>query len=468
MAWVSLDGTDDDPVRLWTYIATALDRLHPGIGARALSRLRAPGADTLAAVDDLVNGLAIHGGGVVLVLDDLHAIRDEVCLAGLFHLVDRLPPTARILATARHDPPLRLGRLRANRLLGEVRAAELAFTPDEARALLVDQEGIGLGDDEIGGLVERTEGWPAGLYLAALWLRGVDEPVAAARTFGGDHGPVADYLAGEVIDVLEDRQREFLLQVAVLERFSATMCDAILGRTDSATLITELERSNVFLVGLDGRREWFRFHHLFRDLLLLHQERIDASALATIRRRACAWCTEQGLLEEALEYAAADGDAATVIALLRQHHLAFVRTARVATFVRWVERIPVEALLAAPELAGTAAMASGLVRRPTLERRRFLALADRARDEGHATWTPHATVLVGVVRGTWIEGDIEAAVASAQAAVNAGPMTGDMGTVPSLGVMGYARLLQGDLDEAAAGQAQRRRTRRRPSGHTER
>ena len=311
MAWVSLDGTDEDPARFWTYIATALDRLHAGIGARALSRLRAPGADTLAAVDDLVNGLAAYAGEVVLALDDLHVIRDEACLAGLFRLVDRLPPTARILATARHDPPLRLGRLRANRLLGEVRASDLAFTPDEARALLVEQEGIPLGDDDIAGLVDRFEGWPAGLYLAALWLRGVDDPPEAVRTFGGSHGQVADYLAGEVLDVLEERQRDFLLQVAVLERFSAAMCDDVLERTDSAAMVAELERSNVFVVRLDGRREWFRFHHLFRDLLLLHQQRVDPSLPAAIRRRACAWCIEQGLVEEALEYAAAAGDAAT-------------------------------------------------------------------------------------------------------------------------------------------------------------
>ena len=441
VAWVSLDGTDEDPARFWTYIATALDRLHAGIGARALSRLRAPGADTLAAVDDLVNGLAAYAGEVVLALDDLHVIRDEACLAGLFRLVDRLPPTARILATARHDPPLRLGRLRANRLLGEVRASDLAFTPDEARALLVDQEGIPLGDDDIAGLVDRFEGWPAGLYLAALWLRGVDDPPEAVRTFGGGHGQVADYLAGEVLDVLEERQRDFLLQVAVLERFSAAMCDDVLERTDSAAMVAELERSNVFVVRLDGRREWFRFHHLFRDLLLLHQQRVDPSVPAAIRRRACAWCIEQGLVEEALEYAAAAGDAATVIALLRQHHV---------TFVRWMARIPAEALLDAPELAGAAAMASGLVRRPTLERRRFLAIADRAREERPGTWTPHAAAIVGVARGTWIADDVGAAIGSAEAAVTAGPKSADVLTVPGLADMAYGYLLKGDLEGAAA------------------
>ena len=182
MAWVSLDGTDEDPARFWTYIATALDRLHPGIGARALSRLRAPGADTLAAVDDLVNGLAVHGADVVLVLDDLHTIRDEVCLAGLFHLVDRLPPTARILATARHDPPLRLGRLRASRLLGEVRAGDLAFTPAEARALLVDQEGIPLADEDH----RRPGRADRGLAGGSLPGRAVAAQRRASRPRGAD------------------------------------------------------------------------------------------------------------------------------------------------------------------------------------------------------------------------------------------------------------------------------------------
>ena len=449
VAWVSLDGTDEDPARFWTYVATALDRLQPGIGARAISRLRAPGADTIAAVDDLVNGLAAHGSDVVLVLDDLHAIRDEQCLAGLFHFVDRLPPTARILATARHDPPMRLGRLRANRLLGEVRGSDLAFTPAEARSLLVEQEGIALDDDDVAGLVERVEGWPAGLYLAALWLRSVDDPAVAVRTFGGAHQQVADYLAGEVLDGLADGQRAFLLRAAVLDRFSAEMCDAVLDRADSAAMIADLERSNVFIVRLDGRGEWFRFHHLFRDLLLLQLHRVDAADLATIRRWACEWCTEQGLVEEALEYATAAGDAATVITLLRRHHGDFVRTARAATYIRWVARVPVDDLLDAPELAAAAALASGLVRRQTLERRRFLAIADRAREERPATWTPYAAALVGTARGTWITDDIGAAIASGQVAVDAGPASGDPVTVPALAVMGYGHLLLGDLDAAA-------------------
>ena len=207
----------------------------------------------------------------------------------------------------------------------------------------------------------------------------------------------------------------------------------------------------MFVVGLDGRREWFRFHHLFRDLLLpvpaahrsLHAWRGSAE-------RACAWCIERGLVEEALEYAAAAGDAATVIALLRKHHIEFVRTARAATYIRWVARVPVDALLDAPELAAAAALASGLVRRPTLERRRFLALADRAREERPDTWTPYAAALVGLCRGAGSR------TTSAQPGPARAPRSRSARraatsvTVPALAVMAYGHVLTGDLDEAAA------------------
>ena len=450
VAWVSLDSADEDPARLWTYVATALDRVHAGIGARALSRLRAPGAEIFDAVDDLVNGLAAYGSDIVIVLDDLHAIRDEQCLAGLFRLVDRLPPSARVLATTRHDPPMRLGRLRASRLLGEIRAADLAFTPAEARALLVDQEGIALGDDDVTGLVERVEGWPAGLYLAALWLRGVDDPAEAVRTFGGDHRQVADYLTGEVLDSLAEDQRDFLLRAAVFERFSSALCDAVLGRADSAAVLADLERSNVFLVRLDGRGEWFRFHHLFRDLLLLQLQRVEPSDLDAIRRRACTWCIEEGLVEEALEYAHVGGDAATVIALLRQHQDALIRTRRgAATYFRSMARISAEAMLDAPELAAGMAVASGVMRRPALERQRFLAIAERSRDERPGAWSLTATALVGLARGAFITGDIGAAIASARSAADLGSAERDENTVAALATMAYGQFLAGDLDAAA-------------------
>ena len=436
VAWVSLDSADEDPARLWTYVATALERVHAGIGARTLSRLRAPGAEVFDAVDDLVNGLAAYGSEVVIVLDDLHAIRDEQCLAGLFRFVDRLPPTARVLATTRHDPPMRLGRLRANGLLGEIRASDLAFTPAEARALLVEQEGIALDDDDVARLVDRVEGWPAGLYLAALWLRGVDRPAEAARTFGGDHQQVADYLAGEVLDALPEPQRAFLLRAAVLERFSAAMCDAVLGRTGSATMIADLERSNVFLVSLDGRGTWFRFHHLFRDLLLLQLLRIEASEATAIRRRACAWCIDGELIEEALEYAHAAGDSATVIDLIRQHQDALVRTRRgMATYFRSMARVSPEAMLDAPELVAGMAVAAGMMRRPALERQRFLALADRAREERPGAWSGTATTLVALARGAFITDDIGAAIASARNAVNPVPTELDENTVAALGTL---------------------------------
>ena len=208
-------------------MATAVDRIRPGVGGRALGRLQSPGATVGAGIDELLNGMAAHREPIAVVLDDLHSLSDEPALQSFEYAVERLPPGTRIIATTRTDPRIRLGRLRARGELAEVRARDLAFTLDEARELLVVREGIALDDDDLSHLLERSEGWPAGLYLAALWLRGHSDPRAGARDFTGDHRHVADYLLGEVIDALDEATRDFLLRTSVLPRLSgarATRC----------------------------------------------------------------------------------------------------------------------------------------------------------------------------------------------------------------------------------------------------
>ena len=442
VAWVSLDAADDDPARLWTYLATAIDRVRPGLGRTALRRLRTSGGSITAAIDELVNALTGYAAPVAIVLDDLHALSSEECFGSLEYAVERLPSNARLIATTRVDPPVGLARLRARGTLAEIRSRELAFTVEEARAFLVDAEGMALADVDVEQLVERTEGWPAGLYLAALWLRGLDDPGAGVRDFAGDHRHVAEYLTGEVLDALEPEQRDFLLRSSVLNRFTAELCDHVLERTDSAAMLAEIERSNLFLVALDPRGEWFRYHHLFADLLQLELGDSDRAAAAELRRRAAAWFREHGLIADAFEHAAASGDEEMVADMLFENATALVRSGRAATLLRWTERLSEELLLDRPVISAGGAIAAGLLGRHAAERRRLLALAERSRNERPERWSPLAEAAYWFVRGGWIDGNVGGAVTSAQKAL--GVVRGTETELPGIACLAYALFLAGD------------------------
>jgi LuxR family maltose regulon positive regulatory protein len=450
VAWVSLDAGDNDPARLWTYVATSVDRVRPGLGRMALARLRTPGVPAVVAVDELINGIASYGQPLAIVLDDLHTVRNDECLSTLQHAIERLPPQATIVAATRSDPALSLGRLRAGGSLGEIRARELSFTAAEARELLVEQEGIDLDEDDVALLVERTEGWPAGLYLAALWLRETAEPKADVRAFHGDHRHVAEYLSREVLDTLDDDTRRFLLETSTLGRFTAAMCDAALGRSDSAARLKELERTNQLVVALDAHGEWYRYHHLFGELLQLELKAVDAAAPRPIHERAAAWCHEHGLIEDALDHAAEAGQALSVAAILSNEHRALLRSGQLTTVLRWGGELPDEVLLERPEIPAAMALAAGLRGGLTHERRRYLALAGRSRTERPEGWTPYHEAILGLAHLNWVDDDLGAAIELARRTVEVGRAGVEEATVPALAGLAYLLFLAGDLAEARA------------------
>ena len=375
--WVTLDSADDDPVRLWAHLATAVERLGEGFGRRALSCLAVRGATVETAVDELMNGLVAYGRRVTIVLDDLHAVRSDASVRSIAQAIERLPANARLVASTRSDRAIGLARLRARRVLTEVRARELAFTVDETRELVV-REGIGLSSGSVELLVDRTEGWPAGLYLAALWLRDLQDPNGGVREFAGSARQVGEYLADEVLTALAPEIKDFLVRTSVLPRFTPELCDAVLGREDSAAVLADLAHSNMFLVALDARGEWYRYHHLFGEVLQLE---LGRDAARELRRRAAAWCGAHGLVEEAIEYAAAAGDAETVAELLADKHLEFIWGGRLGQLLGWVRWLPAELLVQHPALPVSAASAAALLAAPEVEVQRFLAVAERARRE---------------------------------------------------------------------------------------
>jgi LuxR family maltose regulon positive regulatory protein len=449
VAWVTLDAGDNDPVRLWTYVASAVDRIRQGLGRPALLRLRATGVSLEVVVDELVNGIVSYSAPLIVVLDDLQAVTDLDCLASIEYAVERLPANARLLVISRVDPTMHLARMRGRGTLVELRAAELAFSREEARELLVEREGISLVSEDVEALVERTEGWPAGLYLAALWLRGLDDPSSRVREFAGHHRQVADYLGSEVLDALAGDVRSFLMRSAVLGRFTAELSDEVLGRTDSSSMLAALEQSNLFLVPLDGAGAWFRYHTLFSERLRLELVAIEPEAEVEIHRRASVWFRERGFVIEAAEHAAEARDFALVAQLLADNHLIMLRSGLSSTLLRWIRTLPEPHLLEFPILPVAAAVALGLTAGPAVERRRFLALADRAKAEYPERLVAYHDAAVEMARSTWIDDDVGEAISHGRQAVALSRAGASDISVATLASLATALYMAGDLDGAA-------------------
>jgi LuxR family maltose regulon positive regulatory protein len=339
-AWVSLDPSDDDPVRFWRYLIGALQRIEPDLGRAALASVGGAGPDLVEAVlPPLINDLAALPRELVLVLDDYHLVRSELIHASVTYLVRHVPPTVRIAIASRADPPLPLGRLRAAGELVEIRAAELCFSEAEAEALLNGSLELGLDGTDVALLRTRTEGWAAGLQLAGLSLQGQENRHAFVEAFAGDDRHIGDYLH-ELLADHPPALREFLMRTAILERMCAPLCDAVTGKTDAAARLEELQRANLFLVPLDTRGEWYRYHHLFRDLLRHELARAEPSATAELHRRAAAWHRDHGTADEAIAHATAAADYADAAELIARNWLPVWNLGQREMVAAWIDALP--------------------------------------------------------------------------------------------------------------------------------
>jgi LuxR family transcriptional regulator, maltose regulon positive regulatory protein len=424
VAWVALDEGDNDPTRFWIYVIEALRTVQPGLGAAALRALHQASADPYRAVlPGLLNELSVTGSRLVLVLDDYHLITNATCHQSLGFFLDHLPAGVHVVLATRTDPPLQLARMRARGELAELRAADLQFTHEETSALLNDSMGLQLGAGDVERLAERTEGWAAGLVLAGLSLRGRQDPSGFIDAFHGDNRHVADYLAAEVLERQPEETREFLLRTSVLERLSGPLCDAVLETEGSTELLGELERSNLFLVPLDDRREWYRYHHLFRELLRLELGQRDPELVPTLHRRAAAWHREAGNVDEAIGHATAAGDFPQAGALIAQHWLTYWLGGRRTTVARWLDAVPEEAITADPPVAFVAAWIRGFRGASKQDTERWLAAAE---DPGYAGPPPDGigslAFAVAMARATLVFDDVGRSAAAAHRALElAGP-----------------------------------------------
>ena len=353
VAWLSLDAGDNDPARFWRHAVAALDRVAPGVGERVGPLLGPPAPPSFEGlVTALINELAARPGEdkVLLVLDDYHLIDAAPVHASLTFLLEHQPAGLHLVLASRSDPPLRLARLRAAGQLAELRAAELRFTEQEAAALLHDAMGAELPSAAVAALEARTEGWAAGLQLAALSLRGQADPVGFVAAFSGSHRYVLDYLGQEVLDRQEAELRGFLLETSVLDRLSGVLCDAVTGRAGSQAMLEEIERAGLFLVPLDGVRGWWRYHHLFADLLRARLQRERPGQVAALHRNAAAWCEGHGLADEAVGHALAAGDAVWAAELVERHADERLFRGEGATVQRWLGALPTGLASSRPRL----------------------------------------------------------------------------------------------------------------------
>jgi LuxR family maltose regulon positive regulatory protein len=442
-AWVSLDEADNDPVVLLTYVAAALDATEP-IDQKVFRGLNAPGGSLWSVgLPRLGAALAVRRKPTVLVLDDVHLLSSPQALDAIAALALVVPERSQLVLSGRSEAAVPLARVRASGQLLEVGPAELAFTDAEARALLA-AAGVRLSESDASALNGRAEGWGAGLYLAALSLLSDEELDVSA--FAGDDRFVTDYLRSEHLSRMKHSDVEFMRRTSILQRLTASLCDELLDRTDSGDRLLELERSNLFVVAFDHHGGWYRYHHLFREMLQSELTRREPEQVVELNRRAAAWCERNGMPEFAIEYASAAGDVDHVAALIEAHALPFYRSGRVATVERWfapfddpqlLVRYPAVAVLGtwthalrghvdeaerwalavqgsadatqdgSPSLGASAALVRALLCRQGVEQMRTdaeLAVAGFGRQ---SPWQPTARVLAGVA--AMLAGDVERA-----------------------------------------------------------
>jgi LuxR family maltose regulon positive regulatory protein len=467
IAWLSLDTADNDPARFWRYVVAALDRACPGIGGRIGPLLGPPAPPSFdPLLEALINELAarLGSGEALLVLDDYHVISSEPVHSSLRFLLEQRPPGLCLILASRSDPPLSLARYRARGQLAELRAAELRFTAKEAAALLQQvaaAPGGALPDAASSALAARTEGWAAGLQLAGLSLRGQHDVAGFVAAFTGSHRYVLDYLAEEVLERQSEQVRTFLLETSVLERLSGALCDAVTGRTGSQAMLEHVEQAGLFLAPLDEVRGWWRYHHLFADLLRARLQDEQPGRVSQLHRTATAWHEVHGLADDAIRHAVAAPDMTWAARLIEQHFDAvFYLRGEAATIQRWISALPDDLvrsrsrlLLAQAQMAnaGGRAAAAG----PLLDaaERAFEASAD---EPFAPAADPGASLLANVTGGIAIgraylaalRGDAEATAAFASRAM---AELGEDDQLPrsiAQVLMAVAQRLRGQLAEA--------------------
>ena len=448
-SWLSLDSSDNDPVWFWMYVIAALQKSSPGVGSRAAELLEM-GADVVRVVlPTLLNELDGLTCQLVLVLDDYHLVTCRAIQEQMAFVLNRMPANLHLVLATRSDPDLSLARLRAGGDLVEVRSDDLRFESTEANQLLNVELGLDLTAADIELLCRRTEGWAAGLYLAALSLAGRSDPAASIRSFGGDNRHIVDYLMAEVLDGQPPHLRSFLLRTSVLRRLSGELCDAALQETGSASVLEQIERENLFLMPLDLSRCWYRYHHLFAELLRTELHRSEAELVPALHQRAAAWFEAEGLIDAAVRHLVAADDVARTAELIAAEWVNEFNRGGLSTVSGWLDLLPGGTVLQDPRLSVARSWIA--LNEGRLDDAAFWVDAVEARAAaaaGGATIGAQAVVLRAIL--SFKVGDVAAALETAGRAT-----TLDLGEAPLARsglycIYGNALYFSGRIDEAQA------------------
>ena len=352
VTWLSLDEDDNDPIRFWAYVVTALQKLRADLGESGLALLQSPQPPPITTVlSMLINEISSFRDHFSLILDDYHLIKTQSIHQALTYLLDHLPEQMHLVLITRADPRLPIARLRARNQLTELRAADLRFTTEEAAFFLNEVMGLRLSVAEIAALESRTEGWAAGLQLAALSMQGRDDVSEFIQAFSGSHRHVLTYLAEEVLERRPEGTLNFLLQTSILDRLCGPLCDAVNGRRDGAEVLNKLEQANLFIVPLDDNRQWFRYHHLFADVLRNRLQENYPDQIAKLHLNASQWYEQAGLPDPAVQHALAAQAFDWAATLVEQAAPAMIQRSELARLLTWLDCLPENELLERPQLA---------------------------------------------------------------------------------------------------------------------
>jgi ATP/maltotriose-dependent transcriptional regulator MalT len=449
VAWISLDASDNDPVRLWTHIAMALDRAGCMIARDIAGFVAAGGYDILAAVlPRILDAIAAQPVNVTIVLDDFHIVRSSQCSEQIDFFVKHLPEQTHLILLTRVDPALRLGRMRAAGQLSEIRAEDLAFNLQEASSLLV-ADGVQLSSDATSELMRRTEGWPAGLYLATLSLAGRAEPSEFVHHFSGNNRFIGDYLTEEVLAQQPDDVRQFILDMSIVDRFSAPLCDYVNGKRDAARILRELQHTNLFLIPLDAEGRWFRFHHLFGAVARSTLETEQPDRVALLHGRAAEWLSENGYVDAAVDHALAAGKSDEAAFLVQASWIRYFDAGLGSTVRGWLRALDSSAAADNTNTVVTAAWMAAVTGQKEEMDRRLLRLNTLSNDGALPDKTKSVESAVALIRGMFGFDGPTVMLASAQRAAE---LETD-GNTPWYAVartaLGHANYVAGDLDAAA-------------------
>jgi LuxR family maltose regulon positive regulatory protein len=463
IAWLSLDEGDSDPIRFLTYLVAALQTIAANIGAGVLSVLQTPQPpSTESILTTLLNEITTIPDNFIFVLDDYHVIDAKAVDNALTFLIEHLPPQMHLVIATREDPHLPLARLRARDQLTELRAADLRFTPAEAAEFLNQMMGLNLSAKDIAALEARTEGWITGLQLAALALQGSlstqghPDTSRFIQSFTGSHRFVLDYLVEEVLQRQPEHIRSFLLQTSILERLSGPLCDAATGQAGSWGILETLERGNLFIIPLDDQRQWYRYHHLFTEVLLAHTLEEQPDQIPLLHKRASAWYEQNNMPAEAIRHALAARDFECAAGLIEKTYPAMDTSFQSTAWLGWVRKLPDEVVRARPVLSVDYARA--LMDNGEFESGKSWLQEAEQRLEGSAEGMVVADeaqfrtlpVMIALARSlhAQAQGDIGGTVKYAELALELSPEEDHYSHAMAAVTLGTAYWVRGDLDGA--------------------